>query len=167
VLFPTTVTIRFIDRPGADLFRGRVESPNPHASRTGASACSGSRRDPDVAIDTDRFKDGFRRSTSRARPGSYYVKVPERTVGAETSLRGRSETIPVAGRSARATRGAAAITHAVARFRRRACGLGPLPAGAASRQSSQSTLSSRFSRTISSPLAGAANTSTGQTSASL
>ena len=98
--FPTTVTIRFVDRPGPDIFRGRVESPNPQCIENRAVRLFRVAPGPDSLIDTDRSEDNGSWSIDVEGdpiPGNYYVKVPARNVGADLCLRGRSATIPVAG----------------------------------------------------------------------
>ncbi len=97
---PTTVTINFVDRPGPDVFRGRVGSPVPACRENRAVRLFKAVAGPDIFIDSDRSEDFGSWSIDvegDPAPGNYYVRVPARTVGATTCEAARSETIAVAG----------------------------------------------------------------------
>ena len=97
---PTTATINFVDRPGPDIFRGRVQSPNPNCIANRAVRLFMVADGPDVFIDRDRSEDNGSWSIDiegDPAPGTYYVRVAPRTIGDLTCERGRSPRITVAG----------------------------------------------------------------------
>ncbi len=101
---PTTVTINFVDRPGPDIFRGRVGSPVPACREDRLVRLFKVVEGPDVFIDSDRSEDFGSWAIDiegDPAPGSYYVRVPARTVGATTCAAARSTTIAVAAAAPR------------------------------------------------------------------
>jgi hypothetical protein len=76
---PTSVTITFIDRPGNDLFRGRVSSPNPNCRENRLVRLFFAQPGDDAFIDRDRSEDNGNWSIDieapGASPGRYYVRV--------------------------------------------------------------------------------------------
>jgi hypothetical protein len=98
--FPTSVTIRFVDRPGPDIFRGRVSSPNANCIENRAVRLFRVLPARDQLIDTDKSEDNgswLIDVEGDPVPGDYYVRVTRRVIGANVCAAAMSATIPVAG----------------------------------------------------------------------
>jgi len=98
---PTTVTITFVDRPGPDIFRGRVSSPNENCrgERTvnlyRVRPARDQRIDTDVSEDTGRWDIDVEGDPA---PGDYYVRVTRRVLSVGNACAAAvSPTIAVAG----------------------------------------------------------------------
>ena len=98
---PTTVTINFVDRPGPDIFRGRVGSPNENCrgERTvnlyRVRPARDQRIDTDVSEDTGRWDIDVEGDPA---PGDYYVRVTRRVLSTTSACAAAvSPTIAVAG----------------------------------------------------------------------
>ena len=98
--FRTSVTINFVDRPGPDIFRGRVSSPNPNCISDRTVRLFRVRPGADQLIDTDKSEDNGTWSIDvegDPAPGDYYVRVTRKTLGANACSIAVSPTIAVAG----------------------------------------------------------------------
>ena len=98
--FDTTVTIRFIDRPGPDLFRGRVTSPNNNCIEDRGIRLFRVIPGPDQLIDTDDSEDNGAWDIDVEGdpvPGDYYVRATRATRGVDVCRTDLSPVIPVAG----------------------------------------------------------------------
>src|SRR5688572_23989691 len=74
----TNVSINFVNRPGPDIFRGEVNSPNPNCRQDRAVRLFRRQQGPDQFIDRDKSEDNGRWSIDvegDPAPGRYYVKV--------------------------------------------------------------------------------------------
>ena len=90
----TTVTITVIDRPGNDVFRGRVESPAPTCRENRLVELYFARPGDRTSLsDTDRSEDWrswrIDIEAPSAAPGRYYVRVPATANCRATKSRGR------------------------------------------------------------------------------
>jgi hypothetical protein len=97
---PTTVSIRFVDRTGPDIFRGRVTSPNANCIQDRTVRLFRARAGDDQLIDTDSSEDNGSWSIDvegDPTPGRYYVRVTRRALGADSCAPARSPVIDVAG----------------------------------------------------------------------
>ena len=96
----TNVSIKFVDRPGPDIFRGRVSSPNANCIGDRNVRLFRARPGADQLIDTDSSEDNGSWSIDvegDPAPGRYYVKVTRRALGADSCAPARSAVIDVAG----------------------------------------------------------------------
>jgi hypothetical protein len=98
--FPTTVTIRLVDRPGADLFRGRVTSPNNNCIEDRRIQLFRARAGDDQLIDIDDSEDNGAWDIDvegGAAPGNYYVRALRSTTGGDVCRADRSPIVHVTG----------------------------------------------------------------------
>jgi hypothetical protein len=98
--FSTAVSIRFIDRPGPDIFRGTVTSPAGKCVSNRLVRLFRVQGGPDQLIDFDRSEDNGSWSIDiegDPAPGTYYVRVPRRMVGGDVCAAAVSRRMAVAG----------------------------------------------------------------------
>lgn len=96
----TTVSIKFIDKPGPDIFRGRVTSPNANCIGDRTVNLFRARAGDDQLIDSDSSEDNGSWSIDvegGPGPGRYYARVTPQALGADTCRTARSPIIAVAG----------------------------------------------------------------------
>jgi hypothetical protein len=98
--FGTSVTINFVDRPGPDIFRGRVMSPAPRCISDRNVRLFRVTPGADRFIDRDKSEDNGSWSIDvegDPAPGDYYVRVVRKAIGADACAAAVSRTISVAG----------------------------------------------------------------------
>lgn len=96
----SSVSITFVDRPGPDIFRGRVTSPNRNCIENRVVRLFRVRRGDDQLIDTDVSEDNGSWDIDvegDPAPGRYYARISARRLGADTCRGARSAIIAVAG----------------------------------------------------------------------
>jgi hypothetical protein len=96
----STVSINFVDRPGPDIFRGVVRSPDARCIEDRVIRLFRQQAGPDLFIDRDESEDNGRWDIDvegDPAPGRYYVRARESTVGADTCAAAISRVIDVAG----------------------------------------------------------------------
>ena len=99
---PTTITMTFVDRPAADIFRGRVNSPLPACRENRLVRLMRAQPGDDLVIDTDRSEDNGSWSIDvegGAAPGNYYARAVQRQVGGDTCATARSPRVHVGWRT--------------------------------------------------------------------
>lgn len=98
--FSSSVTITFVDRPGPDIFRGRVMSVNNNCISDRPVRLFQVRPGADRRIDSDESEDDGRWDIDvegDPAPGDYYARVIKTPLGANNCGAASSPTIPVAG----------------------------------------------------------------------
>ena len=96
----SSISITFVDRPGADIFRGRVSSPNDNCIEDRVVSLFRVLRGDDQRIDGDESEDNGTWDIDvegDPAPGRYYVRITPRALGADRCAQARSPIIPVAG----------------------------------------------------------------------
>lgn len=96
----SSISIRFVDRPGADVFRGRVSSPNDNCIEERDVSLFRVLAGDDERIDGDESEDdGTWAIDVEGDParGRYYVRITPRPLGADRCARAHSPIIQVDG----------------------------------------------------------------------
>lgn len=96
----SSISITFVDRPGADIFRGRVASPNANCIENRDVRVFRVRRGDDQLIDTDNSEDNgtwLIDVEGDPDPGRYYARITPLRLGADVCRGARSAIIAVAG----------------------------------------------------------------------
>ena len=97
-VFPTSVTINFTPGAAADVFSGKVSSPNANCVSHRHVVLRRKVDGPDIRMGTDRSEDNGRWSIDvegGAPAGQYYAKVTAKSIAAGTCAAARSTTITV------------------------------------------------------------------------
>ena len=96
--FPTSVSIKFTPGAAADVFSGKVSSPNANCVSHRHVVLRRAVTGPDIRVGTDRSEDNGNWSIDvegGAPAGRYYAKVTAKTIAAGTCASARSATITV------------------------------------------------------------------------